>query len=86
MHAFKLFNKTNHSIQPEMKLLFPKGSLKFAGIPNLNLDGAGMVEGSVFITIPKSEIKNRRTEVTLAIYANHEKLEEFKTSFSAPEE
>jgi cytochrome c oxidase accessory protein FixG len=86
LYTFKLFNKTNHYIQPEMKLLFPKGSLKFAGIPSLTLDGAGMVEGSVFITIPKSELKNRRTEVTLAIYANHEKLEEFKTSFIAPEE
>jgi hypothetical protein len=60
--------------------------LKFAGIPNLNLDGAGMVEGSVFITIPKSEIKRRRTDVKLAIYANNEKLEEFTTTFIAPEE
>ena len=86
LYTFKLFNKTNHAIDPEMRILFPKGSLKFAGIPSLHLDGAGMVEGSVFITIPKTEIANRRTEVKLAIYTGSEKLEEFKTTFIAPEE
>jgi polyferredoxin len=86
LYTFKLFNKTNHPIQPEMKLLFPKGTLKFAGIPNLNLEAAGMVEGSVFITIPKSQLSKRRTDVSLGIYANGKQLEEFKTTFIAPEE
>ncbi|AXE21271.1 cytochrome c oxidase accessory protein CcoG [Runella rosea] len=86
LYTFKLFNKTNHAIDPQMRILFPKGTLKFAGIPSLHLDGAGMVEGSVFITIPKTEIANRRTEIKLAIYAGSEKLEEFKTTFIAPEE
>lgn len=86
LYTFKLFNKTNHPIQPEMRLVSPKGSLKFAGIPNLNLDAAGMVEGSVFITIPKAEIAKRRTDVKLAIYANNTALEAFSITFIAPEE
>ena len=79
-------NKTNHPITPEMRIISPNGTLKFAGIPNLHLNAAGMVEGSVIITLPKSEITKRRTEITLGIFANGEKLEEFKTSFIAPEE
>ncbi|MEZ4904911.1 MAG: cytochrome c oxidase accessory protein CcoG [Spirosomataceae bacterium] len=86
LYTFKLFNKTNRSIQPEMRLLSPKGTLKFAGVPNLNLEGADMVEGSVFITIPKSELNKRTTKIQLAIYAKGEVLEAFKTTFIAPEE
>ncbi len=86
LYTFKLFNKTNHSISPEMRIHWPKGTLNFAGLPNLHLAAAGMVEGSVFITIPKSEIHNRKTTIPLSIYADGQKLEEFKTTFIAPEE
>jgi cytochrome c oxidase accessory protein FixG len=86
LYTFKLFNKTNSVIEPEMRLESPKGALKFAGVPNLTLAGASMVEGSVFITLPKSELKGRRTELQMGIYANGQRLESFKTTFLAPEE
>jgi len=86
LYTFKLFNKTNHAIQPDMRIISPKGTLKFAGIPNLSLEGASMVEGSVFITVPKSALKKRTTKVQLAVYADGKRLEEFKTTFIAPEE
>ena len=85
LYTFKIFNKTNQVIRPTIKLESPKGKLIFAGKPDLTLDGAGMSEGTVFIIIPKAELKQRKTKLTLSVYQNNAKLEAFETTFMAPE-
>jgi cytochrome c oxidase accessory protein FixG len=85
LYTFKIFNKTNHAIAPTLKLESPEGTLRFAGTPDLTLDPVGMSEGSVFITLPKSAIKGRKTDVKFSVYQAGKKIEEFKTSFIAPQ-
>ncbi len=85
LYTFKIFNKTNHEIAPTLKLESPQGTLRFAGTPDLTLDPVGMSEGSLFVTLPKSSIKGRKTDVRFSVYQAGKKIEEFKTSFIAPQ-
>ncbi|MCE6991878.1 cytochrome c oxidase accessory protein CcoG [Dyadobacter sp. CY323] len=86
LYTFKIFNKTNKALMPTIKLENVEGKMIFAGKPDLQLTATGMVEGTLFITIPKSELRERKTKLTLATYRGSEKLESFKTTFLAPEE
>lgn len=86
LYTFKIFNKTNQVVKPIIHLDSPKGTLLFAGKPDLTLDGAGMSEGTLFIIIPKTELKSRKTKLRLSVFQGSEKLETFETTFMAPEE
>lgn len=85
LYTFKIFNKTNHLVNPEIRLNGSNGKLLFAGKPDLTLTGAGMAEGTVFIIIPKSELKKRKTKLSLSVNQGAEKLEDFETTFISPE-
>ncbi len=85
LYTFKIFNKTNHIIHPKVQVNNPNVTLKFAGNPDLTLEATGMVEGTVFIIMPKESVQNRKTKLTLSIYEDDSKLEEFETTFMAPE-
>lgn len=86
LYTFKIFNKTNHLVHPRILLESHKGKLLFAGKPDLTLHGAGMAEGTLFIIVPKSELKARKTKIRLSVYQGSSKLEDFETTFMAPEE
>lgn len=86
LYTFKIFNKTNKALMPTIRLENVKGKMVFAGKPDLRLDAAGMAEGTLFIIIPKAELSQRKTKLTLATYQEGGKLESFKTTFLAPEE
>jgi cytochrome c oxidase accessory protein FixG len=86
LYTFKIFNKTNQVVKPVIHLDSPKGTLLFAGKPDLTLDGAGMSEGTLFIIIPKTELKHRKTQLKLSVFQGSKKLETFETTFMAPEE
>ena len=86
LYTFKIFNKTNHIVHPEIRIEARGGKLQFAGNPDLTLTGAGMSEGTVFIIMPKGELKKRKTKLQLSVYQGNKKLETFETTFVAPEE
>jgi cytochrome c oxidase accessory protein FixG len=86
LYTFKIFNKTNHTIRPKLQLESHTGQLIFAGNPDLTLDRAGMSEGTVFIVVPKKELKTRKTKIKLSVLQSGKKLETFETTFVAPEE
>lgn len=90
LYTFKIFNKTNRQVKPVIKLEGVEGRLIFAGASlygnaDLSLAPAGMVEGTVFIVLPAKALKKRKTTLTLSVYQGNEKLEEFETTFIAPE-
>jgi len=86
LYTFKIFNKTNRIISPDVRLDSPNGRLIFAGSSHLTLDAAGLAEGTVLIIIPKSELKKRKTALKLSVYQHNQKLEEIETTFIAPED
>jgi len=86
LYTFKIFNKTNFVVRPTIHLEYPEGKLVFAGTPDLTMDGAGMSQGTLFITIPKSALQHRKTQIKLSVHQGNKKLESFETTFMAPEE
>ena len=86
LYTFKIFNKTNKTIRPTIQLHAPAGSLLFAGAPDLTMEPAGMTEGTVFVTIPKSSLKTRKSVIKLSVYQGNTLMEEFETTFMAPQE
>lgn len=85
LYTFKIFNKTNHIVKPVMRLENVQGKLIFAGKPDLTLNAAGMVEGTLFITISKPELQSRKTVLKLSVWQGEQILETFETTFIAPE-
>ncbi len=85
IYTYKIFNKTNRSIEPEFRLDYPKGEMKFIGTGKLTIEPAGMLEGSVIISIPHTELEKRKTVIELSVYEKGEKLEDFETTFMAPQ-
>jgi cytochrome c oxidase accessory protein FixG len=95
LYTFKIFNKTNHPINPKIRLENVKGKLVFAGASGVGASGAGatnlaiapagMVEGTLFIVVPEASLKQRKTKLQLSVYQNNTKLEDFETTFMAPE-
>ena len=86
LYTFKIFNKTNHTIAPTLKLDSPTGgTLSFAGTPDLTLEPVGLSQGSLFITIPKSDLTKRLTDIKFSVYQGNKKIEEFQTTFVAPQ-
>jgi cytochrome c oxidase accessory protein FixG len=84
LYNFKIFNKTNRSINPELRLVAPQGELKFAGTPDLTLSPAGHVEGTVFIKLPQEGLKGRKNYVQLAVFEEGKEIEALETTFIAP--
>lgn len=86
LYTFKIFNKTNQMIRPDIRLDAPHGRLIFAGSPAFTLDGAGFTEGTVLIIIPKSALTNRKTTLKLSVFQGNQRLEQLETTFIAPED
>jgi cytochrome c oxidase accessory protein FixG len=84
LYNFKIYNKTNQVIVPELRIEEGNGTLRFAGTPDLTLDPTGNVQGTVFITIPKESLTGRKQYVKLGVYEKGERLEKFETTFMAP--
>ncbi|WP_025763925.1 cytochrome c oxidase accessory protein CcoG [Dyadobacter tibetensis] len=84
LYTYKIFNKTNHGIRPEIKLDMPEARLQFVGQPDWTLPATGMLEGTVFINIPKTSLNKRKTKIRLYVYDGQEKLETLETTFMAP--
>lgn len=86
LYTYKIFNKTNRAINLDFQLDFPKGKLKFIGTDQLTIEPAGMLEGSVMIAIPVNELEKRKTTIQLSVYDDGKFLEDFSTTFIAPEQ
>ncbi|QRR04107.1 cytochrome c oxidase accessory protein CcoG [Dyadobacter sandarakinus] len=85
LYTFKIFNKTNQELRPEIRLGEGNGKLTIVGQSALYLPPAGMAEGSLFITMPASAFSRRKNTVHLSVYVNKKKTESFRTTFIAPE-
>lgn len=85
LYTFKMFNKTNKNILPEIKLPGIDATLKFAGTSDLTLRPAAMVQGSMIITIPRKAITKRKMVLQFEVFENNRKLESFETTFLSPD-
>ncbi|GAA4441166.1 cytochrome c oxidase accessory protein CcoG [Ravibacter arvi] len=84
LYNFKIYNKTNAVLKPQLRLLGKEGSLRFAGVPDLTLQPAGSVQGTLFIAMPREALKGRKNYVPVAVFQQGEMLESFETTLMGP--
>lgn len=84
VYTFKLVNKTTHDYDNiDLKLINHKGEVKMVG-GNVKLDKQALKEGTIFVTIPKEELKSSHEKIKIGVYSNGKKIEEAITNFQGP--
>ena len=84
VYTFKLVNKTTHDYDNiDLKLINHKGNIEMIG-GNVKLDKQALKEGTIFVTIPKKDLKSSHEKIKIGVYSNGKKIEEAITSFQGP--
>jgi cytochrome c oxidase accessory protein FixG len=84
VYTFKLVNKTTHDYDNiDLKLINHKGEIQMIG-GNVKLDKQALKEGTIFVTIPKKDLKSSHEKIKIGVYANGKKIEEAVTNFQGP--
>ena len=84
LYNIKLANKTTDQIKLTVKLEEAAGSVQIIGKQYVDVAKEGQGTGSFFIVLPKSQVHNRKTKLTLGLYSNAEKLGTISTNFLGP--
>ncbi len=83
--TYKLINKTNEEIDHiTFKLISHDGEVKLVGNQDIEVKGRNLVDGSLFVEIPRSQIKNSKEKIKIGIYSNGELIETTTTNFLGP--
>jgi len=84
VYTFKVINKTMHSYKDvSVKLIDHKGKVEMIG-GNKVVDKQGLVEGTVFILIPKKDLKSSKEKIKVGIYSGDKLIETSITNFPGP--
>lgn len=83
LYNIRLINKTHHDVPVILKLETGNGSIKMIG-KNIMVNKESKAETEFFIFLPKDEIKNRKTILSVGVYSGDKKLETIKTTFLGP--
>lgn len=85
VYQFKVINKSTHELnQLNFKLMSHKGQILNNSAENKDVQLQGQVEGTLFIKIPKSELKNAKERIKVGLYSGDKLVETFKINFQGP--
>lgn len=85
VYTYKIINKTTQPVANiHMELLEPNsGRVEVVGSVK-DIPRQEFAEGSLFVYIPKSDMKSDNENITIAVYADGKEIEIVKTSFLGP--
>jgi hypothetical protein len=81
---YKVINKTNKVIPIQFRLESMQGEIQLVGT-NMDVKEQGILEGAMFIHIDRSNLSEIKTELSIGVYSNGEKIGTVKTNFMGPE-
>jgi len=85
VYTYKLLNKTTMPMDSlNFKLLSHKGEIKLVRGNFFSVSEAGLAEGTLFIELPKSEVKGEENKIKIGVYAGDELIERTSTNFLGP--
>lgn len=84
LYNVEIVNKTFHNLPIELRVIEPKGTIKWVGNGILILKEQSVAQSVFFLTIPKSEIVKTKTRVKFEVYSNGEKIDDAETNFLGP--
>ncbi len=83
--TYKLINKTTEDIDNiSFKLISHDGTIKLIGSDGFMLKKQDLTNGTLFIEIPKSKLKNAKEKIKIGIYSNGKLIETTNTNFLGP--
>ncbi len=83
--TYKLINKTSNQIENvSIKLLSHDGLVNLVGDTHLVVPKQQMSEGTLFIEIPRKDIKKSKEKIKIGVYSNGELIETTTTNFLGP--
>jgi ferredoxin len=84
VYTFKLLNKTiNNYDNIEIKLINHKGEIQIIGNTGV-LKKQAFTEGTIFVIIPKKDLKSSKEKIKVGFYSNAELIETTNTNFQGP--
>ena len=84
VYNYKLINKTMDTLNMDIRILSPEGSLKIAGDQHISLPESGLKEGVLLLYLHKKELTGRKTDIVLGLYQEGVLIDKIKTSFNGP--
>ena len=83
LYNYEVINKTNQELPVEFRLTGGAGSIQLVGKPPVAKKGK-VEKGALFIMMPKSALKGRKTELLVEVYSNGKLIDKAKTNFFGP--
>ncbi|MCF6297098.1 MAG: cytochrome c oxidase accessory protein CcoG [Flavobacteriaceae bacterium] len=84
VYTYKLINKTSNDINNvELKLINHTGAIQMIG-GKTKVNNQNLIEGTIFIIIPKKDLKSNKEKIKIGIYSNGELIETAITNFPGP--
>ncbi len=84
LYNIKIINKTTEELTVTLKLENTAGEIIEAEGRPIKVEAEGQGKGSFFIVVPREEVKDRKTELKVALYNGDEKLNTLSTNFMGP--
>lgn len=84
LYNIALVNKTFGDMPIELKIVEPKGQIKWVGNGITHLKEQSVAQSTFFLILPKTEIKKTKTKVVFEIWSEGEKIDRYETSFLGP--
>jgi len=85
VYTYNVINKTSKDIeQVSFKLLSHDGVIKLVSNPTFTIIKQGLAEGSLFIDLPKSELKKDNIKLRIGVYSKGKLIETTTTNFLGP--
>jgi len=84
LYRIKLVNKTATDILLTLKLEDAPGTIELLGQQIIRVKAEDQGEGTFFVVLPRTSIKNRKTNLHIALYTGNKKTGSIKTTFLGP--
>ena len=85
VYTFKLINKTTGSFEDvHFELMSHEGKIESVTHERIVVPEKGLAEGTLFIEIPKTQLKNEKNSVEIGVYSGQKLIETTSTNFMGP--
>lgn len=84
LYRIKLVNKTTADVPLTLRLERRNGQLEVIGHSPIHIKAEGQGEGTFFIVLPRKEVTERKTTLTIGLYEGTKRLDEKQTTFLGP--
>ncbi len=83
IYTIQVVNKIRKPVNIDMKVISPKGNIKYIIDPG-TIEKGEIGKGQFLVIIGKSDLKSSSTKIVIGIYSEGELIEEYKSAFVGP--